>query len=78
MHVAISLTEMKLVKSTATQQAPYITDTPTGPQINLARIIKVYTRKFVTTDPREAIQYVFLLRGMEGRPAHAPKGDSYK
>ena len=34
--------------------------------INLARMIKVYTRKFLTTDPREAIQYMFLLRGMKG------------
>ncbi|KAI6653293.1 Nuclear pore complex protein Nup93-like isoform X1 [Oopsacas minuta] len=65
-HLAISLHQINLIKSTSTAQAAFLTDTPTGPQINLARMIKVYTRKFVTTDPREAIQYMFLLRGMEG------------
>eukprot|EP00800_Vazella_pourtalesii_P018101 TRINITY_DN5719_c0_g1_i5.p1 TRINITY_DN5719_c0_g1~~TRINITY_DN5719_c0_g1_i5.p1 ORF type:complete len:601 (+),score=160.69 TRINITY_DN5719_c0_g1_i5:167-1969(+) len=65
-HLAISLTEINLVRVTSTTQASFLTSTPTGLQINLARMIKVYTRKFLTTDPREAIQYMFLLRGMKG------------
>ncbi len=30
--------------------------------LNLARLIMMYTRKFEATDPREALQYFYLLR----------------
>ena len=31
-------------------------------KLNFARLIKSYTRKFEITDPREALQYFYLLR----------------
>jgi nuclear pore complex protein Nup93 len=31
-------------------------------KMNFARLIKSYTRKFEITDPREALQYFYLLR----------------
>jgi nuclear pore complex protein Nup93 len=33
-------------------------------RINFASLIKMYTRKFECTDPREALQYYFFLRNM--------------
>ena len=30
--------------------------------LNFARLIMSYTRKFEVTDPREALQYFYLLR----------------
>ena len=31
-------------------------------QLNFARIIRAYVSKFAQTDPREAVQYYYLLR----------------
>lgn len=31
-------------------------------RLNYARLITIYTRKFERTDPREALEYFFLLR----------------
>ena len=31
-------------------------------RINFARLISLYTSKFEATDPREALQYFYLLR----------------
>ena len=39
-----------------------------GRQLNFARLIMSYTRKFEVTDPREALQYFFLLRWVEVVP----------
>ena len=40
---------------------------PTGVRrLNLARLVIGYTRKFSLTDPREALQYFYLLKGMRG------------
>ena len=42
-----------------------VTKDPTDPgvrKLNFARLIKSYTRKFEITDPREALQYFYLLR----------------
>ncbi|RMX42686.1 hypothetical protein pdam_00011867 [Pocillopora damicornis] len=48
----------------------FVTSSPRDPQpnrrLNFARLIMSYTRKFEVTDPREALQYFFLLRGMNG------------
>ena len=35
---------------------------PGSRRLNFARLIKSYTRKFEITDPREALQYFYLLR----------------
>lgn len=31
-------------------------------QLNFARIVRAYVSKFALTDPREAVQYYYLLR----------------
>ena len=31
-------------------------------QLNFARIVRTYVSKFTLTDPREAVQYYYLLR----------------
>ena len=31
-------------------------------RLNYARLITIYTRKFEATDPREALEYFYLLR----------------
>ncbi|XP_002164359.1 nuclear pore complex protein Nup93 [Hydra vulgaris] len=41
-------------------------DPPPLKRLNFARLITIYTRKFETTDPREALEYFFLLRGLTG------------
>ena len=48
-----------------------VTSSPRDPQpnrrLNFARLIMSYTRKFEVTDPREALQYFFLLRWVQIR-----------
>lgn len=40
---------------------------PTGVRrLNFARLVISYTRKFALTDPRETLQYFYLLKGMKG------------
>ena len=35
-------------------------------RLNVARLVMNYGKRFALTDPREALQYYFLLRGMVG------------
>ena len=42
-------------------------DPPPSRRLNFARLIMSYTRKFEVTDPREALQYFFLLRWVQIR-----------
>lgn len=67
-HFAIALYKMHLLLLPESIQAQLLTKeigfpTP-GRQLNFARLIMTYTRKFEVTDPREALQYFFLLKGM--------------
>ena len=41
-------------------------DGPRKIQLNFARIVRTYVSKFTLTDPREAVQYYFLLRYVPG------------
>ncbi len=43
---------------------PAVVKDPTGVRrLNFARLLINYTRRFAATDPREALQYFFLLKG---------------
>ena len=37
-------------------------DPPMVRRINFIRLLMLYTRKFESTDPREALQYFYFLR----------------
>ncbi|XP_058967670.1 nuclear pore complex protein Nup93 [Pocillopora verrucosa] len=69
-HFAIALFKMHVILLPESIQAQLLTSSPRDPQpnrrLNFARLIMSYTRKFEVTDPREALQYFFLLRGMNG------------
>ncbi|XP_020602897.1 nuclear pore complex protein Nup93-like [Orbicella faveolata] len=69
-HFAIALFKMHLLLLPDSIQAqlltPFSGDPPPSRRLNFARLIMSYTRKFEVTDPREALQYFFLLRGMNG------------
>ncbi|CAB3987731.1 nuclear pore complex Nup93-like, partial [Paramuricea clavata] len=64
-HFAIVMYLRKLLILPETVQAQLLTKDPTDAgvrKMNFARLIKSYTRKFEITDPREALQYFYLLR----------------
>ncbi|KAK2560702.1 Nuclear pore complex protein Nup93 [Acropora cervicornis] len=67
-HFAIALYKMHLLLLPESIQAQLLTKEmgfpAPGRQLNFARLIMTYTRKFEVTDPREALQYFFLLKGM--------------
>lgn len=69
-HFAIALFKMHVILLPESIQAQLVTTFSGDPQpsrrLNFARLIMSYTRKFEVTDPREALQYFFLLRGMNG------------
>lgn len=69
-HFAIALFKMQLLLLPESIQAQLLTATTGYPSpsrlLNFARLIMSYTRKFEVTDPREALQYFYLLRGMKG------------
>lgn len=73
-HFAIALFKMGLLLLPESIQAQLLTKATGYPApsrlLNFARLIMSYTRKFEVTDPREALQYFFLLRGMK-----KPHGD---
>lgn len=67
-HFAIALYKMHLLLLPESIQAQLLTKEmgfpAPGRQLNFSRLIMTYTRKFEVTDPREALQYFFLLKGM--------------
>lgn len=69
-HVAITLLELNLLALPHAIHAPLLhkdaADKPSMRRLNFARLIMVYTRKFQSTDPREALQYYYFLRDMKG------------
>jgi nuclear pore complex protein Nup93 len=66
-HFAIGLQEMQLLHLTESPRSKLLVKDSDGVhRLNFARLVIGYTRRFSQTDPREALQYFFLLKGMEG------------
>lgn len=64
-HFAIVMYLRKVLILPETVQAQLLTKDSSDPgirRLNFARLLKSYTRKFEITDPREALQYFYLLR----------------
>ncbi|XP_064611037.1 nuclear pore complex protein Nup93-like [Liolophura sinensis] len=67
-HVALALHELHILHTPHTIQAQMLSKDSSDPdplrRLNIARLIMMYTRKFEATDPREALQYFYFLRGL--------------
>ncbi|ROL43315.1 Nuclear pore complex protein Nup93 [Anabarilius grahami] len=65
-HVALVLYELKLLLKSSGQSAQLLSqeagDPPMVRRLNFIRLLMLYTRKFESTDPREALQYFYFLR----------------
>uniref|UniRef100_A0A3Q2XXL7 Nuclear pore complex protein Nup93 n=1 Tax=Hippocampus comes TaxID=109280 RepID=A0A3Q2XXL7_HIPCM len=65
-HVALVLYELRLLLKSSGQSAQLLSqepgDPPTVRRLNFIRLLMLYTRKFESTDPREALQYFYFLR----------------
>jgi len=73
-HMAIALYEKKLLNLNKVSNTQLITAGESNEskclrRLNIACLIKMYTRKFECTDPREALQYYFILRDLQVPPA---------
>lgn len=67
-HIAIVLYSSKLLLTPEMINASLLSvdgmDDPLFKRLNYARMITIYTRKFKATDPREALEYFYLLRNL--------------
>ncbi|XP_055992174.1 nuclear pore complex protein Nup93 [Sorex fumeus] len=65
-HVALVLFELRLLLKSSGQSAQLLSHEPGDPpcvrRLNFVRLLMLYTRKFESTDPREALQYFYFLR----------------
>ncbi|MBN3311040.1 NUP93 protein, partial [Amia calva] len=65
-HVALVLYELRLLLKSSGQSAQLLSQVPGDPpmirRLNFIRLLMLYTRKFESTDPREALQYFYFLR----------------
>uniref|UniRef100_A0A8C2JUF6 Nuclear pore complex protein Nup93 n=1 Tax=Cyprinus carpio TaxID=7962 RepID=A0A8C2JUF6_CYPCA len=65
-HVALVLYELKLLLKSSGQSAQLLSqeagDPPMVRRLNFIRLLMLFTRKFESTDPREALQYFYFLR----------------
>uniref|UniRef100_A0A671S1G8 Nuclear pore complex protein Nup93 n=1 Tax=Sinocyclocheilus anshuiensis TaxID=1608454 RepID=A0A671S1G8_9TELE len=65
-HVALVLYELKLLLKSSGQSAQLLSqeagDPPMVRRLNFIRLLMLYTRKFESTDAREALQYFYFLR----------------
>ncbi|MFT7816859.1 nuclear pore complex protein Nup93-like [Arapaima gigas] len=65
-HVALVLYELRLLLKSSGQSAQLLSQEPGDPpmvrRLNFTRLLMLYTRKFESTDPREALQYFYFLR----------------
>ncbi|KAF0041471.1 hypothetical protein F2P81_007369 [Scophthalmus maximus] len=59
-HMALVLYELRLLLKSSVSQEPG--DPPMVRRLNFIRLLMLYTRKFESTDPREALQYFYFLR----------------
>ncbi|XP_055926335.1 nuclear pore complex protein Nup93-like [Argiope bruennichi] len=68
-HVAIVLYELNLLATSTSCNAPLLSkasaDKPPMRRLNLSRLLMMYTKKFEVTDPREALQYFYILRDLK-------------
>lgn len=69
-HLALCMFELGLLSLPANIQSPLLSrdsgDRSPSRRINLARLVMLYTKHFEATDPKEALQYFYFLRGMKG------------
>lgn len=74
-HIGIVLHAQNLLLQPDAIHAPLLStdlhDQQPFRRLNYARLITIYTRKFEATDPREALEYFYLLRELTG-----PNGDN--
>jgi len=62
-HFAIALQDMELLHLSDSIHSKLMVRDPTGVcRLNFARLVMGYARRFALTDPREALQYFFLLK----------------
>uniref|UniRef100_A0A1A8AY66 Nuclear pore complex protein Nup93 n=1 Tax=Nothobranchius furzeri TaxID=105023 RepID=A0A1A8AY66_NOTFU len=65
-HIALVLYELRLLLKSSGQSAQLLSQEPGDPpmirRLNFIRLLMLYTRKFESTDPREALQYFYFLR----------------
>ncbi|XP_041077967.1 nuclear pore complex protein Nup93 isoform X1 [Polyodon spathula] len=65
-HVALVLYELRLLLMSSGHSARLLSqehgDPPMIRRLNFIRLLMLYTRKFESTDPREALQYFYFLR----------------
>ncbi|XP_071479796.1 nuclear pore complex protein Nup93-like [Diadema antillarum] len=68
-HAAIVLHELGLLALPENIQAQLLSRNPQDPEpmrrLNFVRLISMYTSKFESTDPREVLQYFYLLRNLK-------------
>ena len=69
-HLALALQELGLLVLPQSIQSPLLSreqgDRGPARRLNLARLVMLYTKHFEATDPKEALQYFYFLRGMKG------------
>uniref|UniRef100_A0A9L0RXV9 Nuclear pore complex protein Nup93 n=1 Tax=Equus caballus TaxID=9796 RepID=A0A9L0RXV9_HORSE len=74
-HVALVLFELKLLLKSSGQSAQLLSHEPGDPpcmrRLNFVRLLMLYTRKFESTDPREALQYFYFLRDFQSTCSRA-------
>ncbi|KAK1161894.1 nuclear pore complex protein Nup93 isoform X1 [Acipenser oxyrinchus oxyrinchus] len=65
-HVALVLYELRLLLMSSARARRLLSQEPVDPpmirRLNFIRLLMLYTRKFESTDPREALQYFYFLR----------------
>ncbi|XP_058848798.1 nuclear pore complex protein Nup93-like isoform X1 [Acipenser ruthenus] len=65
-HVALVLYELRLLLMSSGHSTRLLSQEPVDPpmirRLNFIRLLMLYTRKFESTDPREALQYFYFLR----------------
>ncbi|XP_015127449.1 nuclear pore complex protein Nup93 [Diachasma alloeum] len=68
-HLAAAMHEHSLLAPSQSVLAPLITvdpaDKPPAKRLNLARLILLYVKRFESSDPKESLHYLFLLRSMK-------------
>ncbi|KAH8253206.1 hypothetical protein KR032_004104 [Drosophila birchii] len=73
-HMAIALSEMKLLATPSCTQQPLISSEPTDPlpmkRLNLVRLIVMYTKCFEQSNTVEALHYYYQLRHFKTKDGH--------
>jgi len=69
-HLALALFELDLLNLPSSIQAPLLSREPSdrtpSKRLNVARLVMLYVKHFESSDPKEALQYFYFLRGMKG------------